>query len=295
MFRASRKAGFLVTCAAFLGAVGVSSLVLRVKGIASEQSASESQTQVAKPSPPGGGRGIHREPDPVDFDDMTGWQPMFDGKTLNGWSGNPDIWKVIDGAIIGERPTPAEGRPAFRGTYLVWQGGEPADFELKLEIKLEGSGADSGIQYRAFVAPMNARPGMPPPDPSEAKWNLGGYQFDFLFGNLRTNGQIAEAAGRGSIAYRGQVVRTEAGKNPRLLSTLGDGDELGGYFKVDDWNQVHLIAHGNTLVQMINGHVMAILIDEDTTKSRSKGLIGLQYAGNPSKISFRNVRIRMIS
>jgi 3-keto-disaccharide hydrolase len=246
----------------------------------------------------GRGRGIFREPDPIDFDDRTGYTEMFDGATLNGWDGNPDVWKVVDGAIVGERPTPSEGVPAsrFGQTFLVWQGGEPADFELKLEIKLEGAGADSGIQYRSYIAPLNpGRAGAPPPDPREAKWNLGGYQFDFNFADTYP-GQVVDGFGRGIVAFRGQMVRTEAGKNPRLIATLGDRQELGGYFKIDDWNQVDLIAHGDTALQIINGHVMAILIDDDTTKAKPKGLIGLQCAGPPgSKISFRNLRIRMIS
>lgn len=245
----------------------------------------------------GRGRGIFREPDPIDFDDRTGYTEMFNGNTLNGWDGNPDVWKVVDGAIVGERPVPPSGAPAtgFRQTFLVWQGGEPADFELKLEIKLEGPGADSGIQYRSYIAPLGpGRPSMPPPDPRDAKWNLGGYQFDFNFANTFP-GQVAEGFGRGIIAFRGQVVRTEAGKNPRLIAMLGDRQELGGYFKIDDWNQADLIAHGDTAIQIINGHVMSILIDDDASKARSKGLIGLQCAGPPgSKISFRNIRIRPI-
>ncbi|MGH9574735.1 MAG: 3-keto-disaccharide hydrolase [Candidatus Acidiferrales bacterium] len=245
----------------------------------------------------GRGRGNLREPDPIDFDDRAAYTEMFDGATLNGWDGNPDVWKVVDGAIVGERPVPPLGTTAtpFRQTFLVWQGEQPADFELKLEIKLEGRSADSGIQYRSFIAPLNAgRAGVPPPDPREAKWNLAGYQFDF---NLNSTyvGQIAEGGGRGIIAYRGQVVRTEEGKNPRLIAELGDRLELGGYFKHDDWNQVDLIAHGDTSIGIINGHTMVVLIDDDAAKAKAKGLIGLQYSGpSGTRISFRNVRIRNI-
>lgn len=247
---------------------------------------------------PGRGRGSFREPDPIDFDDHAGYADMFDGATLTGWDGNSDIWRVVDGAIVGERPAPPQGTATttFRGTFLVWQGGQPADFELKLEIKLEGPLADSGIQYRSFIAPLNpGRAGAPPPDPREAKWNLAGYQFDF---NLNSTfvGQVAEGGGRGIIAYRGQVVRTEEGKNPRLIAELGDRLALGGYFKHNDWNQVDLIVHGDTTIGIINGHTMCVLIDDDPTKAKSKGLIGLQYAGPAgTKISFRNIRIRTIS
>jgi hypothetical protein len=50
------------------------------------------------------------------------------------------------------------------GTFLIWKGGQPADFKLKLEIKLEGIKADSGIQYRASVSPPGqGRAGAAPP------------------------------------------------------------------------------------------------------------------------------------
>ena len=295
-----------------IGLAGISVTALRARSAQSQQPGSAQATpQTAGAAPgtavpagqagavgAGRGRGFTREPDPIDFDDRTGYTEMFDGATLKGWDGNPDIWKVADGAIVGERPVPADGtQPApFRGTFLVWQGGEPADFELKLEIKVEGPRADSGIQYRSVIVPLGpGRAGAPPPDPREAKWNMAGYQFDF---NLNSTfvGLIGEGNGRGIIAYRGQVVRTEDGKNPRLIAELGDRLELGGYFRHNDWNQCDIIAHGDTSIGIINGHTMSILIDDDSTKARSKGLIGLQYAGPAgTKISFRNLRIRPIS
>jgi hypothetical protein len=304
----SAKIVLFFALAVVLGTAGVSAKALRAKAQQAPaavpgQSAASAVPQGAPGqagapgAAPGRGRGMMREPDPIDFDDRTGYTDMFDGKTLTGWDGNSDIWKVVDGAIVGDRPAPPDGAaPApFRGTFLVWQGGEPADFELKLEIKLEGPTADSGIQFRSSIAPLGAgRAGAPPPDPRESKWNLAGLQFDF---NLNSTyvGQIAENQGRGIVAYRGQVVRTEEGKNPRLISELGDRLALGGYFKHNDWNQVDLIAHGDTTIGIINGHTMVILIDDDPTKAKSKGLIGLQYSGPiGTRISFRNIRIRNI-
>jgi hypothetical protein len=248
-----------------------------------------------------GGRGGARvQPDPYDFNDQLandhpGWTKLFDGTTLNGWDGNPDVWSVVDGAIVGAFKTPAGTRNAQ--TFLVWKGGEIANYELKLEIKLEGPTADSGIQYRAYVAPPGAgRAGAAPPAPTtgpdNSKWNLGGYQFDFNYPGP-FDGQLAEAGtgARGIIAYRGQIVRAEEGKRPRIISQIGSMEALGGYFKNNDWNQVHLIARGNVLTQMINGHLMAMLIDEDPTKFKR----GLQCAGSGTvTISFRNIWLRTL-
>jgi hypothetical protein len=259
---------------------------------------------------PGRGRGGggFRQPDPIEFADHPGWVSMFDGSTLNGWDGDKAYWHVVDGAITVEstceKPT---------GTiYLVWQGGEAADFEMKVEMKGTGAQVNSGVQYRGAIQeprpaggggagrgrPQTACPsgqprGTPPDQAGQAKWNMLGAQFDFD-GQNRYSGQYYEqATGRGIIAWRGQVVRTEDGKSPRLLATLGDKDELGGHVKVDDWNQFHIIARGTQMTHIINGHVMAILIDDDPTKFRKTGLIGFEIEGT-GKIAIRNIWLKKL-
>ncbi len=89
------------------------------------------------------------QPDPIDFNDHEGWTQIFDGKTLNGWDGPADVWHVEDGAIIGESsPEHPSGT-----TNIIWRGGEVGNFMLKVEMKLEGSGANGGIQYRSLNVP----------------------------------------------------------------------------------------------------------------------------------------------
>jgi hypothetical protein len=264
---------------------------------------------------PGRGRGGggFRQPDPIDFEDHTGWTQMFDGSSLNGWDGDKAYWSVVDGAITSEstceRPT---------GTiYLVWQGGEAADFEMKVQMKGTGAQVNSGIQYRGAIQPPreprapgaggpgggrgrgpatcpSGQPrGTPPDQAGQAKWNMLGAQFDFD-GQNRYSGQYYEqATGRGIVAWRGQVVRTEEGKSPRLLATLGDRDELGGYVKVDDWNQLHIIARGTQMTHIINGHVMSILIDDDPTKFRKSGIIGFEIEGT-GKIAIKDIWIKKL-
>jgi hypothetical protein len=263
-------------------------------------------------APPATGGGGFTQPEPIDFEDHTGWKSMFDGKTLNGWDGNKDIWRTESGAIVAEstceKPT---------GTvYLIWQGGQPGDFELKAEIRGQGAGVNSGIQYRSFIqeppqgrgAPARGGTGAPggrgtaglcpsgqprgAADPSaNAKWNLGGPQSDFDGSNHYTGQYYEGGTNRGIVAWRGEVVRTEEGKKPRLLAMLGDPEALGGYVKIDNWNQIHIIARGNELIHIMNGHVMAILIDDDPSKFRKNGYIGLQIEGT-GKISFRNLWIK---
>jgi len=251
--------------------------------------------------------GGFREPDPIDFNDHNSWTSLFDGQTLNGWDGDKNYWHVQDRAIVVEstceRPT---------GTiYLIWQGGEPADFEMKLEMKGEGAAVNSGVQYRGAITdpnrprgggggrgpqgpcPSGAPRGTPPSFASQTKWDMLGPQFDFDGRNRYTGQFYEQATGRGIIAWRGQFVRTEQDKSPRLLATLGDREELAGYVHVDDWNQLHLIARGNMMTHIVNGHVMSILIDDDPTKFRKSGLIGFEIEGT-GRISIRNIWLRKL-
>jgi 3-keto-disaccharide hydrolase len=147
-----------------------------------------------------GGSGF-TQPEPIAFDDHEGWQSIFDGSSLKDWDGNMDIWRLENGAIVG---TSTPEKPSGT-TYIIWKGGEPKNFELKLEMKLEGPGLNSGIQYRSAITPPPQGRGGQNPNPANAKYNLKGYQADFDYVG-RYSGQLYEqGTGRGIIAWRGQV------------------------------------------------------------------------------------------
>jgi hypothetical protein len=72
-------------------------------------------------------------------------------------------------------------------------------------------------------------------------------------------------------------------------------DELKAAIKPGDWNHVHLIARGNTLVNIVNGLVMAMIVDDDAKGRSLKGLIGFQiHTGPPMKIEFRNIYLKKL-
>lgn len=245
------------------------------------------------------------QPEPINFDDHAGWVQIFDGKTLKDWDGDTDVWHVEDGAIVGESsPEHPSGT-----TNIIWRGGEPANFELKLEMKLEGSGANGGVQYRSYhVEPrLESLPADLTPeqrtkrqqqqdlDRKHARWNVGGYQADFDFNNQYTGQLYEQSSPRGIIAWRGQVVATEAGKKPTLLATLGSSDELKSAIKPGEWNQVEIIADGNTLVHIVNGRIMSVLVDTDAEFSRAKGLIAVEIEGPGNvRISHRNIWLKRL-
>jgi hypothetical protein len=107
---------------------------------------------------------------------------------------------------------------------------------------------------------------------------------------------IYEERGRGFLMQRGQAVYVGADAKPRMIGDLErTADELKGLIKPGDWNHVHLIARGNTLVNIVNGHVTAILVDDDVKGRALKGLLGFQiHVGPPMKIEFRNIFLKRI-
>ena len=56
--------------------------------------------------------------------------------------------------------------------------------------------------------------------------------------------------------------------------------------------QLHIIARGNQLTHIVNGQLMAILIDDDPTMAKRSGLIGLQIQTGVGKVSYRNLWLK---
>jgi len=242
-------------------------------------------------SRPAAAGGRYIEPDPINFNEHAGWIRMFDGATLNGWDGPTDLWRVENGTIVVE----SKADPQTPPTYLLWKGGEPKDFEFKGEVRLEGAGANSGVQFRATM--LGEVPGN-----RMSKWETRGYQADLDNMNSNTGALIECCAGprrgippRPDRAFRGQVVRTAVadGLKPTLLATIDDPDTLKGYWKVDDWNQLHLIARGRTMMFFINGHLMSVMIDDHPTMFVDHGVLSIQLEGRgANKASFRSLWLK---
>lgn len=206
----------------------------------------------------------------------SGFTQIFDGKTLTGWDADPDFWRVENGVITGE--TKADRQPK-QNIFCIWRGGQPADFEFKAQYRM--TGGNSGIQYRSIERP------------DVAKWVMQGYQADIDAEQTYT-GQIYEERGRGFLALRGMMSYIGDGKKPGSVSALADSAQLKSFIKNDDWNEIHIVARGNTLIQSINGHVMSVLVDDDTAKRKMSGLIGIQLhlTKTGMKIEVRNIRLK---
>lgn len=226
----------------------------------------------AKPRPAG------RGPRAAIPDDNTGFTPIFDGKTLNDWDGEPGFWRVEDGVLIGET-TPE--KQLKMNTFIIWRGGTTADFELKAEFKLTEN-ANSGVQYRSTALT------------DVGKHVLKGYQAD-IDGKSNYTGMLYEERGRGFVAPRGQFVRMAEGGVPKLIGSPGESDTLKSFIKIADWNHLHIIARGIVITHVINGRVMSMCIDEDAKGRAMEGLLGLQlHVGPPMKVEFRNILLKKL-
>ncbi len=205
-----------------------------------------------------------------------GFKTIFDGKSLENWDGNPDFWRVEDEAITGQTTS---DKPTKGNTFIIWRGGELADFELKLQYRIIGG--NSGIQYRSFEVKDN-------------KWVVGGYQADFEAGK-RFSGILYGERFRGILANRGQKTVIGADHKPKVVGSVGDSDEIQSHIKNEDWNDYHVTAKDFHFVHKINGVVTSECTDEDTEMRRDKGILALQlHAGPPMKVQFRNIRLKTV-
>lgn len=204
-----------------------------------------------------------------------GFESIFNGRTLDGWEGDPKYWRVENDCLVGE-VTPET--LLERNSFIIWRGGTTGDFELKLEYRVSGEG-NSGINYRSAEV-------------ADTPFALRGYQFD-IDGANRYTGQNYEERGRTFLALRGDIARADADGKSRVIGSAGDKDALAAFINNGDWNEVHLIIRGNTMIHMLNGHVMSMVVDDDPARRKNDGMLGVQvHVGPPMKIEYRNIRLR---
>lgn len=205
-----------------------------------------------------------------------GWTTLFDGKTLNNWDGNPEFWRVEDGCITGQT---TEAKQLKSNTFLIWRGGETADFELTLEYKLIAG--NSGIQYRSFEV-------------ENEKWAVGGYQADMEAGDNYSGINYGERF-RGILALRGQKTVIGDDHKPKEVEKFAESKDIQAKIKKEDWNTYHVSAKGFTFEHRINGVLTSVVTDEDKAERRAKGILALQiHVGPPMKVQFRNIKLKTL-
>jgi len=150
-----------------------------------------------------------------------GFTPLFNGKNLEGWDGDPRLWKAQDGMIIGS----TEGTPIEYNSFLMTKK-TYANFILKAHAKLRNH--NSGIQFRSEEVPG-------------LRWAVRGYQADMAENNYW--GCIYEERGK-----RGVMVN-------------GWKDKAEKVVKLKDWNDLELLCDGDHINLKVNGLETADLHD----------------------------------
>jgi len=196
-------------------------------------------------------------------------EKLFNGKDLSGWSGNPELWRVEDGVIVGET---TKEKPTKGNTFLIHKGPPVANFELTLKARITGN--NSGIQYRSKVL-------------NEKIWSVGGYQMD-MHPSQNYLGMLYEERGRGIVAQRGQQVKIGVDGKKAQVGKF----EASKKIELGAWNTYSITAQGNVLTHKVNGDITVVIIDEQETKRSLSGVLALQlHAGKPMKVEVKDIEL----
>lgn len=199
--------------------------------------------------------------------------PLFNGRDLSGWDGDPKLWKVEDGVVIG---TCARPDALAHNTFLIWRGGVVKDFELRATVRVVGDN-NSGIQYRSRELP------------EVAPWVITGYQCD-IHPAIEHTGMTYEEKGRGIFGLNGRNVLLDP---EGALWLLSEHEPVKA--DVSQWNEYTIIARGNHLVHQINGRTTSELTDHDESKRALEGLLAIQlHRGNANSVHLKDLRLKVL-
>ncbi len=198
---------------------------------------------------------------------------LFNGKDLSGWAGKSEFWSVKDGAIFGQT---TKDKPTKGNTFLVWQGGEVADFVFKTKVRFSGN--NSGVQYRSELVGN--------PDDFVVK----GYQAD-LHPKAEYYGMLYAEKWRGIVAQRFQRVLVGSDGKSTVIGEVGDRSQK----LVDNrWNELTIIAVGNRQIHQVNG-ITTMDLTDNHPEAKRKGILALQlHAGSPMTVEFKDVSLRQL-
>jgi len=212
------------------------------------------------------------------------YQTLFNGTDLDGWDGDSKLWSVKDGAIRGET---TDDNKANGNTFIVWQGGKLKDFELRITFRCNATN-NSGIQYRSKHIT----------DKPKNKWVVRGYQHEIRNENKLDNvsGFIYDEGGRrGRICLVGEKAKWTKDGKQLINKDLISADEFKELFKLDDWNEVVIVAKGNHIQHYMNGRLILDFTDEAPDLALTEGILALQlHAGKPMWVEFKDIKLKTL-
>lgn len=200
--------------------------------------------------------------------------PLFNGKDLSGWEGDPNLWKVENGIVVGTCAGPGA---LENNTFLIWRGGTVKDFELQATMRVVGDN-NSGIQYRS-----KERPDIGP-------WVISGYQCD-VHPAIEHTGMTYEEKGRGIFGLNGKNVMLDPQGQRWLLS-----EHEPVKADTSQWNEYTVIARGNHLIHKVNGKITSELTDYHESGRALEGLLAIQlHKGNANRVEIKDLRVKSLS
>jgi hypothetical protein len=198
----------------------------------------------------------------VQADDGAGWQPLFDGRTLNGWkaSENPATFKVVDGAIVCDGPrahlfyTGPDGQADFK------------NFELKFEVKAEQN-ANSGMFFHTAWQDQ----GFP------------GVGFEVQVHNAR----------HGEGTYR---------ENKLTGSLYGIRNVYKPLVKDGEWFAMHIVVSGKRVQVRLNDVLVVDYLEPEPPyvapsrqgRKLGHGTFAIQGHDPKSKVHYRNLQVKRL-
>jgi alpha-L-rhamnosidase len=209
----------------------------------------------------------------TDHPDEKEFVQVFDGKTLNGWSGHEAYWSVEDGALTGVTDGSLK-----TNSFITWQGSTIKNFELRVKVKVTARG-NSGLQYRGKVRP------------DLGSHVVTGYQCDIVASVPKYNGMLYEERGRRILSHTGEKVIVDPTGQPWVVGKLPVKK-----FAPDQWHDYRVIVEGNHHRHWIDGHLTADLIDLDEKGRALEGVLAVQVHKGPAmKIQYKDFKIKHLS
>jgi len=221
-----------------------------------------------------------------------GYTALFDGATLGGWKGDPRVWSVADGAIVGKSEN-----GIGENTFLI-HGQRYANFELHYKYRFKSvEKGNSGVQFRSYRS-----------DPSYGAYDLSGLQANVTLLTDRPERFAMlydESGDRQEMALTGQKARITwvrepdagrgIGRSVRSVSQIVNTPEdiINAVRNGPEWTEGVVIAYGNHIVGAVNGLLTFDVLDDDPHAPRS-GLIGLQFHSGGGWVEFKDIYIRRL-
>lgn len=236
----------------------------------------------------------------------TGFNSLFDGKSLKGWHKNPKkighgtggVWKAEGGAITGEQDPPGSGNGGILLTDKKF-----GDFELRLDIKPDW-GVCSGLFLRSNDVGQCLQMMVDYHDGGNVGHIYGEGTGGFNTRPFDIDGKMADGKLAG-LKYR------DKGEKPPLVYSI-DGAKYCALYKTNDWNSVRVRCVGEhpRITTWIND-VMVCDFDganyrgpgynkEQVAKTLGReGSIAVQVHGGGSwpvgaKCRWKNIRIKTL-